>query len=249
MPPRIHIIRHAQGEHNINDAHHLRDPLLTAIGKHQCQDLAETFPFHNDISIILASPLKRTIQTAAYVFSSTLEKRQIPLLLAPMAQEISHLPCDLGYEREIVLEEGPKLVTQAAPGYDVAKLDMSLVGDDWNAKKGIYAATVSAVRQRAFQLRAWLYQRPEKHVALVSHGGFLHYLIEDWSSYDISRGTGFSNCEWRQYEFTRDSNGREAHLTESGSTREKQDMPAGVDAHIIHEIEGVEKVRCVGLVV
>ena len=51
-------------------------------------------------------------------------------------------------------------------------------------QKGIYAPTLPAVRRRAAELRSWLWNRPEEHIALVTHGGFLHYLMEDWTTYD-----------------------------------------------------------------
>lgn len=37
-------------------------------------------------------------------------------------------------------------------------------------------------------MRNWIYNRPEKHIALVTHGAFLHYFTEDWTAYDKSRG-------------------------------------------------------------
>ena len=130
-------------------------------------------------------------------------------------------------------------------------------------QKGIYAPTLNAVRRRAAELRSWLWNRPEKHIALVSHGAFLHYLTEDWATYDRARGmetttttimilnwdwfiiigTGYQNCEYRKFEFTEDSNEKEAHLFEVGSTRERQDRPPGLDAHVIHEMDEVESVQ------
>lgn len=50
------------------------------------------------------------------------------------------------------------------------------------------------------------------------------------------------NCECRQYEFSKDSTQDDAHLVEIGPPREKLGRPAGLDAHVIHEIEEVEKV-------
>ena len=82
----------------------------------------------------MASPLKRTIQTATYGFAPTLEERQLPFVLVPKAQEISHLTCDLGHDQDVVKAEAPKLVAQGAPAYDQVNLDMSLVGEDWNSK-------------------------------------------------------------------------------------------------------------------
>lgn len=39
---------------------------------------------------------------------------------------------------------------------------------------------------------------------LVTHGAFLHYLIQDWADYDPKKGTGFCNCEVRRYGFAED---------------------------------------------
>ncbi|OJJ36193.1 hypothetical protein ASPWEDRAFT_134914 [Aspergillus wentii DTO 134E9] len=239
MPPIVHLIRHGEGEHNINNSHHIRDPFLTENGKAQCQSLRESFPFHNDISAVLASPLKRTIQTAAYVFAPTLEERQLPLVLVPNAQEISHLTCDLGDDQNIIKGKAPEIVSQAAPKYDTANIDSSLVGVDWNSKQGIYAPRLNSVRRRAAELRCWIWNRPEKHIALVSHGGFMHYLTEDWTGYVKGRGTGYRNCEYRTFEFTEDSN-EEPHLREVGNMASKVNRPPYLDAHVIHELDEVE---------
>lgn len=124
--------------HNLQDSHHLRDPLLTGTGKAQCKELQKEFPFLRNVEVVLASPLRRTIQTAAYVFAPELEARQLPIVLVPNAQEISHLTCDLGYEAAITKGEAPKLIADVAPSYDAANLDMALVDESWNSKVGFY---------------------------------------------------------------------------------------------------------------
>lgn len=150
MPPVLYLVRHGQGEHNVNvspppytdhhqltlsqNSHHIRDPLLTEHGKKQCQDLRDLFQHHEDISLVLASPLKRAIQTAAHAFSPVLETRQVPFVLVPLAQEISHLTCDLGADRECLVRDAPRLIAQGAPSYNVDDLDMTLVDEDWNSK-------------------------------------------------------------------------------------------------------------------
>lgn len=83
------------------------------------------------------SPLKRTIQTAAYAFGPELDDRQLPIILVPYAQEISHLTCDRGTDAALVKELAPRLVSEAAPHYDVAGLDMNLVDDAWNSKVSV----------------------------------------------------------------------------------------------------------------
>ncbi|KAJ5732874.1 phosphoglycerate mutase family protein-like protein [Penicillium manginii] len=190
MPPTLYVIRHGQGEHNVNDQSHLKDPLLTDTGKAQCKSLQEHFPFLQDVQAIVVSPLRRTIQTAAFVFAPELEKRQLPIILAPDAQEISHLACDLGYDADVIKSHAPNLIAKAVPSYNAINLDATLVDESWNLKKGINAPTLSAVRSRASRLRNWIYNRPEKHIALVTHGGFLHYLTEDWNGYEKANGIG-----------------------------------------------------------
>ncbi|KAJ5762515.1 uncharacterized protein N7511_005897 [Penicillium nucicola] len=236
MPPTLYLIRHGQGEHNVNNSNHLRDPLLTQTGKDECCQLREEFPFAQDISVVLASPLQRTIQTAAWVFAAELEKRQLPFILVPGAQEISGFNCNHGWDEAHVKLQAPKLIAEAAPNFDSSRLDVALMDEMWNSKTGVYAHTLSAIRKRAADLRSWLWSRPEEHVALVTHGGFLHYLMEDWAGYDKLHCTGWKNCEWRKFEFTEDSNARDAHLREVGSTQLKEDRPVGLDAHLIQEI-------------
>lgn len=151
MPPAVlYLVRHGQGEHNINvgletyekkkktnhsqNSHHIRDAVLTDHGKKQCADLKDAFQNHDKISLVLASPLKRAIQTAAHAFSPALEKHQTPFVLVPFAQEISHLTCDLGADKEVIVNEAPQLIAGGAPAFDISHLDTSLVGEDWNSK-------------------------------------------------------------------------------------------------------------------
>ncbi|KAJ5710432.1 phosphoglycerate mutase family protein-like protein [Penicillium malachiteum] len=235
MPPILYVIHHAQGEQNVNDSHHIRDALLTNTGKAQCEELQQKFPFLTEVELIIASPLRRTVQTAAYIFASELEKRQIPVVLVPKAQDISSLACDIGHDAEVVKSEAPNLIMGVVPSWNPVNLDTSLVDESWNSKEGIYASTLVSVQQRAAQLLSWIYNRPEKHIVLVTHGGFLHYLTEDWTGYVKGKGTGYLNCEYRKLEFTEDSDEKESHLREYGSAKEKQARPAGLDAHVIDE--------------
>ncbi|KAH6680191.1 hypothetical protein B0J14DRAFT_683324 [Halenospora varia] len=55
----LYLVRHAEGEHNIDDAHHIRDTALTTLGKEQCAQLQATFPLHDKINLVLLSPLRR----------------------------------------------------------------------------------------------------------------------------------------------------------------------------------------------
>lgn len=57
----------------------------------------------------------------------------------------------------------------------------------------------------------------------------------------VHTGTGYMDCEYRQYKFSDCSTVEDAHLVDIGVCWEKVDRPAGLDAHVIHETEEVEK--------
>lgn len=168
-------------------------------------ELRDSFPFLETVEVILASPLRRAIQTAAFVFGPVMERRDVPIILVPLAQEISNLRCDIGHDAETIRSEAARLIGEAVPGWNIELLDSTLVDSSWNSKvgacselcrdnsldgvqKGVYAVTLRAVQERASEMRKWIYNRSESHVALVTHGGFLHYFAEDWSGYVKSNG-------------------------------------------------------------
>ncbi|GAB7354451.1 hypothetical protein MBLNU459_g4937t1 [Dothideomycetes sp. NU459] len=193
MPPTIFVVRHAQGYHNIKRRHHLRDPHITGLGHEQCIQLRNSFPHHDEIDIIMASPLMRTIETASLVFEKALDRRNVPFMLVPMAQEIANQPCDIGFAPDELKTLVRETLAKENVSFDVAKIDFSLVEEGWNSKKGIYEASLLQVEKRAASLRAWLWRRPEKNIVLVSHGAFLHYFSEDWTFFDGAKGTAYEN--------------------------------------------------------
>ncbi|GAB7354453.1 hypothetical protein MBLNU459_g4937t3 [Dothideomycetes sp. NU459] len=241
MPPTIFVVRHAQGYHNIKRRHHLRDPHITGLGHEQCIQLRNSFPHHDEIDIIMASPLMRTIETASLVFEKALDRRNVPFMLVPMAQEIANQPCDIGFAPDELKTLVRETLAKENVSFDVAKIDFSLVEEGWNSKKGIYEASLLQVEKRAASLRAWLWRRPEKNIVLVSHGAFLHYFSEDWTFFDGAKGTAYENCEYRKFTFSKDSNEKEAHVEEDGGQRIKLGRPAGVHGHVLSGIEQVEQ--------
>lgn len=166
MAPRIHLVRHGKGFHQEEPTEknqYLPDPHLTEEGIERCKVFSRNFPKSTQLDLICASPLRRTIQTAKFSFADYL-KRLPPIILLPYAQEATDLPSDTGSGRTVIETEFGNLV------------DTSLVEDDWNSNKGVYAAAPEALFERANRLRAWLEARPEKEVAVVGHGNFWHYL-------------------------------------------------------------------------
>lgn len=211
MPPIIHCVRHAQGVHNLSlQNHQLLDPSLTRYGEEQCRNLARIFPYHNKIELLVSSPLVRCLQTTIISFDMEISSGQV-ILAHPDAQETLNVPCDTG--------KNPEDLMKFLSGKPV---DLSLVHDGWNSKEGRYSESVDAVANRAKDLRQWLRDRPEKHIVLVTHGGFLHWFTEEWTKAERKAGTAevgtsWANAEFRSYEFVGSSDN--ATLTETVASK------------------------------
>jgi len=236
MTPRIHCVRHAQGYHNLSVANHsIRDPLLTPYGEEQCRDLARSFPYHDKIDAVVASPIRRTVYTALLGFGSDLDRKSLNVIAMPELQETSDLPCDTGNSSEDLARE-----------FDGKPVDLGLVQPGWNSKKMQWAANARSIEARARAARLWLMNRPEKDIVVVTHGkppctslpqpphprillhgiltllgGFLHYFTEDWSGSDRFAGTGWANTEFRTYTFS-SSEPEQAHLIETPESRQRR---------------------------
>ncbi|GAM34383.1 hypothetical protein TCE0_015r01931 [Talaromyces pinophilus] len=230
MAPTIHFVRHAQGYHNLSTANHvLPDPELTQLGEEQCAKLKESFPFHSEIELVAASPLRRTIHTALLSFQPVFDAhKDFKILCIPEAQETSDVPCDTGSDPAVLQKE---FVDRGLP------VDISLVHEGWNSKEGKWAPTIPALRNRAREVRKWLKSRPEKQIVLVTHGGLLHYLTEDWEDGSMYQGTGWVNTEYRTYKFsdsidTEDIEGNKVEggddftIIETPESRERRGKPA-----------------------
>jgi len=213
----LHCVRHAQGYHNLSIANHsIRDPLLTPFGKEQCAILSNNFPNPERIAYFVSSPMRRTLYTTILSFptifspesKSTVSKGKTVLAL-PEAQETSDLPCDTGSSVTALEAEFNK---------GGEKVDLSRVGEDWYSKIGKWSPASSAIEARARTARIFLKRLGEEALAagqedvqivLVTHGGFLHYFTEDWDGALGSVGTGWSNTEFRSYNFVDEDSIRE----------------------------------------
>jgi len=216
----IHCVRHAQGYHNLNEANHqIQDPDLTPLGEQQCETLRSTFPYHDRITHLVASPLRRTIYTCLLGFKSSVREKGLKVVALPELQETSGLPCDTG-------SDPMKLKDEFADGPWKGTVDLGLVKDGWNDKSlsGPWAPNAEKIEARAKVARRWLRELGSKargediEIVVVTHGGFLHYFTEDWTGHDKYVGTGWQNTEFRSYNF-RHGDDENASLVETEESR------------------------------
>ncbi|KAH7029530.1 histidine phosphatase superfamily, partial [Microdochium trichocladiopsis] len=199
MAPIIHLVRHAQGFHNLSlENQKLRDPDLTPLGKEQCAELCKNFPDHDKITQLVASPMRRTLYTCLLSFAPVAESGRpgSKVIALPDVQEVSLYACDLGTDVD-------KLEAEFGD-----KVDFSCVPAGWNDKSPAskYYPTPQKLAARARDARLWLRDLASKlgddaQIVVVSHGGILHFITEEWDDIEPGRGTGWFNTELRSYEF------------------------------------------------
>lgn len=150
------------------------------------------------ITHIVASPMRRTLQTALIYFA--------PLLAAKPDMKIMAMP--------ILIERG---VTRASTGSDLATLkeefkgdpiDFSLLKEGW--EKENLTTEPSVLKERAVEARKQLFAVGEeegqewtgkgKYIAVVSHGGFLRYVAQ-------TGNISWENCGFTEYCFEQTEDG------------------------------------------
>lgn len=111
------------------------------------------------VDLVVASPLKRTINTALLSFEPVIKEKGLKVIALPELQETSDLPCDTGTSPEVLAKE-----------YEGKPVDLNLVKPGWDNKRMKWAPTATAIEKRAGDARRWLMARPEKEIVVVSHG-------------------------------------------------------------------------------
>lgn len=193
MTITLHLVRHAQGFHNLTVINQqIPDPYLTPFGKEQCATLCSQFPHHDRVTHLVSSPMRRTLETCHLSFKPAVESGKKVVGL-PLVQEVSILPCDTGSEPEVLAAEFGSWG------------DFGLVGKGWNDKTSPgsrWAPTVEALEARATDARVWLRDLGRKAVdagldhadiVVTTHGGFLHFLTQDWDGMDYAKGMNLNS--------------------------------------------------------
>ena len=86
--------------------------------------------------------------------------------------------------------------------------------------EGDYAINVTALSARATKLRHWVRARPEKEIALVSHGFFNHYMTGDVNARGEQTTGWWGETELRTFEFVEGD--ERARIVETKESRERR---------------------------
>ncbi|RYO98606.1 hypothetical protein DL763_002136 [Monosporascus cannonballus] len=194
MAPTLHLVRHAEGFHNANRDRSVRDPKLTPFGEEQCAQLCREFAHHDKLTHLVASHLRRTVQTCHRCFRPAVEAGKRVILL-PELQETSDDPSAIGTDAADLERE-----------YGAGLVDASRVGPGWNDKRphtrwAMGEAKIEARARAARVLLRELARGPgadDAHLAVVSHGTFLLFLTEDRAALG-GYGRPWKNAEVRSY--------------------------------------------------
>jgi len=193
-PKLITLVRHGEAYHNVGEKYHLHDPYLTELGESQCRLMRGKFPQEPAPTLIVSSPLKRTLQTAIIGFAPFISSGKVPVTVMAELQETSKMPCDTGSPAEDLARDSALRLPGAAE-----PIDYSVLPGDWASKRGRWADSIEVLTNRAAAVRKWLKDQHQQHIVCVLHGGFLHYLTDDWAGNGDFPGTGWRNTEFRHY--------------------------------------------------
>ncbi|XP_024528447.1 phosphoglycerate mutase-like protein [Selaginella moellendorffii] len=199
------------------------DASLTSTGWQQAEQLGkelESSGVRDRVSLVVVSPLTRTLQTAAGVFGGGNHSDVSQLLMVHFAgrcphpaisssgsppfvavelcrEEMSVMPCDHRSSRS-------KNELQF-PGIDFSEIEQ----DQDELWRPDVKETEEELGRRTRAFLEWLSNRKEKDIAVVSHGGFLVNLLTKFGDKNVNT-TRYANCELRSVEFRK-------VLTQSGS--------------------------------
>lgn len=152
------LVRHAQSEWNrlfsetrVDPG--IPDPSLTELGRQQATALIDQLSPYG-LSELIASPYKRTLETAAIVASAL----DLPISVNPLVRERCVFSCDIGSH--------PESLKESCPDVDFRGLEEGWWGEPPESETSI-AARCSLFRERHGDLLA------RDDIAVISHWGFI----------------------------------------------------------------------------
>ncbi len=177
------FIRHAKAAHNelfeagrLYDGLNYHDPELTDKGIRQAQlrKLSLDKDTKQLFELVVASPMKRTLQTTYIIFGD--KKEHLPVFVLDTVTEFTELEskalCDTGSHKAVLETLFPHF-------------DFSTISDEWFKKYQAEYGHIRNLEPRINEFIEWIQKRPETSIAVVSHHGFLKGLL----------GVELNNCD------------------------------------------------------
>nr|GMD96466.1 phosphoglycerate mutase-like protein 1 isoform X2 [Ipomoea batatas] len=251
----IHLVRHAQGAHNVEGEKdhsayllpHLFDAHLTPIGWQQVDNLRKhvhSSGLSKRIELVVTSPLLRTMQTAVGAFGgeSYTDGIDVPPLMVENCGNssrpaISSLNCPPFLAVELCREhlgvhwcDKRRSINEYKPLFPA--IDFSLIENDEDIlwKEDVREPNED-VASRGMQFLKWLWTREEKEIAVVTHSGFLIHalsLFGDDCHPNVKSEVcrRFENCELRSMVIV----DRSMIGSDTSTTNYPGKIPSGSDA-------------------
>lgn len=196
MAAKVHLVRHAEGLHNLRHDSTIADAQLTERGRDFAEILGRQFVQANTDSVgaMFTSPLRRTIETTLEAFHRVLSSDHYPpdstkgvmggltLVLNPDLQEISDIPCNTGSPpAELLRLFHIELKAQ------IEKLPLG-----WFKKEGDWDPSDEAVAARKSRILTLLWntsqrlqsavdpeQKKRTDIVVVTHEGIISTLVSN----------------------------------------------------------------------
>lgn len=222
----IHLVRHAQGYHNVVGeqdytaymSYDYVDASVTPLGWEQVDRLRkhlERINLNKSVELVVTSPLMRTMQTAVGAFGGpqfSEDDPSPPLMVKDGGGSehpaISSTGCPPFMAVELCREhmgvhpcdkrQSISLYRTIFPSIDFTEVE---IDEDTSWKPDIRETDFDLIERGKLFLE-WLAKRKEREIAVVSHSGFLSHLLSIWGencSAPIQKELrkGFNNCEVR----------------------------------------------------
>ncbi|MGX1265646.1 broad specificity phosphatase PhoE [Rossellomorea marisflavi] len=184
----ITFIRHGQGEHTLSlpESLQLEDPSLTEEGEEQARSLSTVFTVTKD-DLVVASPVRRTLQTATLVAGDSGCRRVVHPLVSPrmfpQKPGAVTLPCDRMLDREVIGKEFPDFEMKSGMDHDM-----------WTA--GINVMPVDEFERWSDVFLKWLEEQEAQRVYVVSHDGTITAYRERLRGETLSRADFLKDGGW-----------------------------------------------------
>ncbi|KAG2256710.1 hypothetical protein Bca52824_076004 [Brassica carinata] len=211
----IHLLRHGQAMHNVaaeKDRNallspHLFDAPLTDHGHQQVENLRErvvSSGLLKRVELVVTSPLLRTMQTAVGVFGNEDKQQNIPSSPSIVALEVAR---DRNGVRPPDMRRNVSEYQTLFPTIDFSQANTFfhfsfIESEEDNLWRPDVRESEEEIFARGLEFMKWLWKRPEKEVAVVSHGIVLQHMLYVFANdcdktitHELCKR--FANCELR----------------------------------------------------